>query len=142
LLETEFHSDLVALSACQSGLSDVTPGDELMGLNRALLIAGTRSVLGSLWRVNDMSTSILMRFFYEGWVTEGLSKAEALRRAQRRLMNLTRQEVQDVANDEWTAAVRDLGAPSLESAVAARPNDRVFASPAHWAAFTLVGDWR
>jgi CHAT domain-containing protein/Flp pilus assembly protein TadD len=142
LLEMEFQSDLVALSACQSGLSDVSPGDELMGLNRALLVAGARTVLGSLWRVNDLSTNFLMRFFYEGWVTEGLSKAEALRRAQRRLMNLTRQEVQDVTNDESMAGVRDLGAPSLKSAAAAQPNDRVFATAAHWAAFSLVGDWR
>jgi CHAT domain-containing protein len=142
LLAMEFHSDLVALSACQSGLSEVTPGDELMGLNRALLVAGARSVVGSLWRVNDLSTSFLMRFFYEGWVTEGLSKVEALRRAQRRLMNLTRQEVQAVTNREAMASVRDLGALSLKTSAAGQPSDRVFANPAHWAAFSLVGDWR
>lgn len=142
LLEMDFHSELVALSACQSGLSDVTPGDELMGLNRALLVAGTRSVLGSLWRVNDLSTSFLMRFFYEGWVTDGLSKAQALNGAQRRLMNLTRQEVEDEVKSDSMAAVRDLGAASLQSRATGRPHDRLFASPAHWAAFSLVGDWR
>lgn len=142
LLEMEFHSDLVALSACQSGLSEVTPGDELMGLNRALLVAGTRSVLGSLWRVNDLSTSVLMRVFYEGWVTQGLSKAEALRRAQRRLMTLTRREMEDVVAGDSSSGVRDLGEPALQSGQAGQPEDRVFAHPAHWAAFSLVGDWR
>jgi CHAT domain-containing protein len=138
----EFHSDLVALSACQSGLSEVTPGDELMGLNRALLVAGTRSVLGSLWQVNDLSTSFLMCFFYEGWVTEKLSKVEALRRAQCRLMSLKRREVQALTNGQAMDAVRDLGARSLKTTAAGQPTDRVFANPAHWAAFSLVGDWR
>jgi CHAT domain-containing protein len=142
LLEMKFHSDLVALSACQSGLSEVAPGDELMGLNRALLVGGTRSVLGSLWRVNDLSTSFLMRFFYEGWVVKGLSKAQALQAAQRRLMSLTRQEVETAVGDGWIGIVRDLDAPSMRPVGIPQPSDPVFAYPAHWAAFTLVGDWR
>jgi CHAT domain-containing protein/Flp pilus assembly protein TadD len=142
LLEMKFHSDLVALSACQSGLSEVTPGDELMGLSRALLVGGTRSVLGSLWRVNDLSTSFLMRFFYEGWVLKGLSKAQALQAAQRRIMSLTRQEVETAVGDGWIGMVRDLEVPSMRPVGIPQPSDPVFASPAHWAAFTLVGDWR
>jgi CHAT domain-containing protein len=142
LFETDFHSDLVALSACQSGLSDVAPGDELMGLNRALLVAGARSVLGSLWRVDDLSTSFLMHFFYEAWVTEEMPKVQALRSAQIRVMKLTRQEVEAVTNGKAMSALRELAAPAAKAAPAAQLGDRLFADPAHWAAFSLVGDWR
>jgi CHAT domain-containing protein/Flp pilus assembly protein TadD len=141
LLEVNLHTDLVALSACQSGLNEVTPGDELMGLNRALLVGGTRSVLGSLWRVDDLSTSFLMRFFYQGWLTGGLSKVQALRGAQRRVMSLTRREVEAAIENKKIVSVRDLHAPGMRRAATVTPQDRMFAPPAHWAAFTLVGDW-
>jgi CHAT domain-containing protein/Flp pilus assembly protein TadD len=142
LLEIHLHADLVVLSACESGISEVNPGDELMGLNRALLAGGTRTVLGSLWKVNDYSTSILMGYFYEGWLREQLSKAEALRAAQCRLMKLTRAEAQAAIHGLTGAKQRDLATLPASSWKGSDPEDRVFASPLHWAAFTLVGDWR
>ncbi len=73
-------ADLVTLSACQTGLGEVTGGDELVGLNRAFLYAGTHSLLSSLWRVSDVSTAVLIKHFYRNYNRE--NKAESLRKAQ------------------------------------------------------------
>ena len=74
-------ADLVALTACESGVNERKPGDELMGLTRSLIYAGTPSVLVTLWRVSDLSTQILMKEFYTR-LKAGLMKVEALRQAQ------------------------------------------------------------
>ena len=55
---------LVTLSACETGLSRVAPGDELLGLLRGFLVAGAPQVLASQWTVDDSSTATLMRIFY------------------------------------------------------------------------------
>ena len=142
LLELHLHADLVALSACETGISEVNPGDELMGLNRALVAGGSRTVLGSLWKVNDYSTSLLMRYFYEGWLGDGLSKADALRAAQCRLMRLTRAEAQAAIDALPRSSERDIAKLSESSGSELGPEELVFASPRYWGAFTLVGDWR
>jgi tetratricopeptide (TPR) repeat protein len=81
------NAELVTLSACESGLNVVAAGDELIGLFRALLAAGARSVLASLWRVDDESALAAMQSFYDAWRDRhSWSAASALRRAQLRLM--------------------------------------------------------
>lgn len=75
---------LVTLSGCGTGLSSVVAGDELLGLVRGFLYAGTTSVLISLWDVNDRATSDLMRYFY-GHLAEGQPKSQCLRLAISRL---------------------------------------------------------
>lgn len=74
------RADLVALSACQSGLGRLSNGDDIIGLNRAFVFAGTRQVLSTLWRVDDVSTAVLMKHFYRNM--GGMDRAEALRQAQ------------------------------------------------------------
>jgi hypothetical protein len=71
----------VVLSACQTNLGDLSEGDELVGLTRAFIFAGTPSVIASLWSVEDESTALLMERFYTH-LREGAGKAEALRQAQ------------------------------------------------------------
>jgi CHAT domain-containing protein len=61
-------------------MSDVLGGDELLGLARGFLRAGTPSLVVSLWMVNDKSTAQLMSRFYQG-LREGHTKADALREA-------------------------------------------------------------
>lgn len=73
-------TNLVTLSGCQSGMSHVAGGDELMGLMRGFLYAGARSLLLSLWNVNDRSTSRFMEIFYGYWL-KGTSKSKALQAA-------------------------------------------------------------
>jgi len=76
----DIQADIVTLSACQTGLGDLVGGDELVGLNRAFIYAGTHSILSSLWRVSDISTAVLIKHFYRNYGKE--DKAESLRKAQ------------------------------------------------------------
>jgi CHAT domain-containing protein/tetratricopeptide (TPR) repeat protein len=78
-------AELVTLSACQTALGKEVAGEGLLGLTWAFQYAGARSVLASLWEVNDASTADLMRRFY-GHLQAGQPKAEALRRAQIELL--------------------------------------------------------
>jgi CHAT domain-containing protein/tetratricopeptide (TPR) repeat protein len=73
-------SDLVTLSGCGTGLNVVVGGDELLGLVRGLLYAGTSAVLVTLWDVNDATTASFMKAFYSALST-GSNKAAALRSA-------------------------------------------------------------
>jgi tetratricopeptide (TPR) repeat protein len=73
-------AEITTLSACETGMSDVLGGDELLGLARGFLRAGTPSLVVSLWMVNDKSTAQLMSRFYQG-LREGHTKADALREA-------------------------------------------------------------
>jgi tetratricopeptide (TPR) repeat protein len=113
ILQLEMRAELVTLSACESGVSKRHPGDELIGLSRSLIYAGTPSVLATLWSVNDRSTAQFMERFYGDWLEEAAplmpakTKARALQEAQRYVMNR-------VGYDH----------------------------PYYWAPFVLVGDWR
>jgi len=74
-------TNLVVLSGCQSQRGSRTRGDDVIGLSRAFIYAGSPSVIASLWSVDDDATKQLMIAFYTH-LKEGLSKAEALRAAQ------------------------------------------------------------
>ncbi len=78
-------TELVVLSSCKSALGKELSGEGMMGLTRAFHIAGARSVVASLWNVQDDSTAELMRRFYQH-LDAGLPKAEALRQAQIELL--------------------------------------------------------
>jgi CHAT domain-containing protein len=78
------QAQLVTLSACETGLSKVAPGDELLGLVRGFLLGGARRVLATHWTVDDASTAALMAQFYDE-VLAGARPATALRRAQQAL---------------------------------------------------------
>lgn len=75
------QTELITLSACETGLGDVT-SDGVFGLQRGLKKAGANSILMSLWKVDDEATCMLMTEFYRLWVLEGKSKREALELAK------------------------------------------------------------
>ncbi|MCS6805902.1 MAG: CHAT domain-containing protein [Acidobacteriota bacterium] len=81
LLNLRLEADLVTLSACETGLNGVYPGDELFGLTRGFLYAGASSLIVSSWMVKDRSTATFMPTLYEG-LKQGLNKRAALRAAQ------------------------------------------------------------
>jgi CHAT domain-containing protein len=64
-------TQLVVLSACDTGLGQEATGGEIFGLRRAFQIAGAESILMSLWEVNDGETANLMRIFYREWLRTG-----------------------------------------------------------------------
>jgi len=74
------ESDLVTLSACETGLGKVASGDDVVGLTRGFLYAGAATIVASLWKVDDRATAELMRRFYDN--LGRMDKLEALRQAQ------------------------------------------------------------
>ncbi|MGH9553452.1 MAG: CHAT domain-containing protein, partial [Terriglobales bacterium] len=70
------------LSACQSGLGELITGQGVIGLRSAIIGAGARSMLMSLWKVDDDSTRALMTEFYSNIFAKGMSEADALKQAQ------------------------------------------------------------
>jgi CHAT domain-containing protein len=89
------------LSACQTGLGDLKEAEGTVGLQRAFLAKGARSVLVSLWSVSDAVTEELMKRFYGHWLEDDdrPSKAEALRRAQEDEDKRLRDAVTDLLGD-------------------------------------------
>jgi tetratricopeptide (TPR) repeat protein len=112
ITDFRLRADLVALSACRSGVSRILRGDEPMGLVRAFLRAGARAVLVTLWPVEDQSARLLMERFYDTLLAQGddTDPAAALSDAQ--------------------SYLRD-----LRDADGAQP----YASPEFWAPYVLVG---
>jgi CHAT domain-containing protein/Tfp pilus assembly protein PilF len=90
IMDLNLNADMVVLSACNTGRGKIVSGEGLLGLSRAFLAAGARTVIVSLWRVNDESTARLMQFFYEALKKAHGSqndKANALQQAQIKLMS-------------------------------------------------------
>ncbi len=116
--------ELAVLSACETGLGKESKGEGLLSLQRAFQAAGARSVVASLWSVDDRATQSLMSDFYRvAWDPEKIvSRAEALRQAQ---LSMLRDGVR-------RGSVKEL--------VAEKGTRRV--PPFYWAGFVLSGDWR
>jgi CHAT domain-containing protein len=81
VFELNMNARLVTLSACETGLGNISQGDEMTGLSRAFLFAGSSSVIVSLWSVADYPTALLMTNFYR--YLRDHSMQEALTMAQR-----------------------------------------------------------
>ncbi len=76
------NSDLVILSACNTGIGKEVRGEGLMSLNNAFLSVGAKSVMASLWKVEDGATLELMKNFYDAMANEQLTPSKALQKAQ------------------------------------------------------------
>ena len=129
IFDLSIQSKMVTLSACETALGDVTEGDELTGMSRAFLFAGSRIVIVSLWKVDDATTSWLMTRFHQ-YMQNGRTAGEALASAQRDFIN------RNFTNEEKLKDV--VLYPEVARAVASvKPGA---ASPYFWAPFVLVGD--
>ena len=114
--------ELATLSACETGLGATANGEGLLGLQRAFQVAGARSVVASLWKVDDDASRDLMERFYENLWTKEMGKLKALRKAQ--LWMLRERGPRGLTRIQGDDA----------------PQNRL--PPYYWAAFVLSGDWR
>lgn len=80
LYQLRLNNDLITLSACETALSTISKGDDVIGFTRGFLYAGARSIVSSLWKVDDKATRDLMVGFYER--IPRMEKDKALREAQ------------------------------------------------------------
>jgi tetratricopeptide (TPR) repeat protein len=140
LLDTE----LVVLSACETGLGAVHIGEGVFGLRRAFIVAGARTLVMSLWKVPDLATAFLMDRFYENLLTRGLDRDLALSAAQRSTRDATVAELKG----EWLTpamieqfAAGDANTRRHLEQLAQQPDEhRPFTQPFCWGAFICQGD--
>ncbi len=81
IVQLNLSSNLVVLSSCRSGLGKIDASEGILGMQKAFFDAGAKSIVVSLWDVNDKYTSYFMKDFYKH-LAEGISKSEALRAAK------------------------------------------------------------
>lgn len=113
VLNLQLDTDLVMLSACQTGLGRMCGGEGLVGLSAAFFYAGAESVCASLWSARSAATTQLVTEFFKPLKEGKADKAEALRQAQLTVMH----------------SGRDLDGQSTD-----------YSAPFYWAAFVLVGE--
>ncbi|MFD2563929.1 CHAT domain-containing protein [Aquimarina rubra] len=87
----KINADLVALSACQTGLGKLQKGEGMLSLARGFSYAGAKSLVTTLWKINDQTTSELMQDFYKN-LDASLPKDKALREAKLTYLNIAEDE--------------------------------------------------
>jgi len=97
-------TELVVLSACETGLGQTAAGEGVFGLRRALQVAGAEAVLMSMWAVPDRETQELMTLFYQKWL-EGKDKHQALREAELEMRERVRKRYGEDRPQLWGAFV-------------------------------------
>jgi CHAT domain-containing protein len=95
--------ELVVLSACETGLGTPSAGDSLVGIRRALRLAGARRSLTTAWRIDDQATANLMATFYRELWQQRATPAAALRAAQRDRLAANRQQHGEPLVATWGA---------------------------------------
>ena len=82
----ELSAELTVLSACQTALGEDIKGEGMVGLTHSFISAGAKSVVASLWKVDDQATAALMKDMYPAMLEQGMTPAAALRAAKLRVM--------------------------------------------------------
>jgi tetratricopeptide (TPR) repeat protein len=149
LSDWDLDADLVVLSACDTGLGRWAGGEGFLGFSQVLFGAGARSLVLSLWQVDDTATALLMTRFYEDLLGRRpglkapLGRAEALREAQTWLRTLPQAEAErltaQLTGGELRGTETALRLPKSTPA-ATGPGDCPYAHPYYWSAFVLLGD--
>ena len=133
---------MVVLSACQTAMAQLTTrADEALGFPSMLLTHGVRTVVATLWPVDDLASALLIGRFYRFWRSEGQLPAQALRSAQNWLRTATAAAISDLLRPlkQVPGPVGALAATARAALFGKDPESRPFAHPEFWAAFVVAG---
>lgn len=151
----KLDAELVTLSACETALGRFGGGDGLLGFAQAFLVAGSRAVCLSLWKVDDTATALLMNRFYQNLLgkrpglDKPLGKAAALAEAKEWLRNLSSEDALKLTASMTKGVVRGtrgkgedlkLVVPTADPKEPTAKDAKPFAHPRYWSAFVLIGD--
>ncbi len=129
--------DLVVLSACQTGLGEIT-GDGVFGLQRGFKKAGANALLMTLWEVRDDATHLLMTHFFEN-MAAGMDKHAALLDAQKYVREYEEEKIVKLNDNLTSSQKKKLQKEGKKVVVQTKTRrERPYEHPAYWAAFILL----
>lgn len=128
-----FETQLVVLSACDTGIGEVKNGDGVYGLRRALFLAGAETQVMSLWPASDFATRDLMIEYHRA-LQRGEGRATALRQVQLRMLD---GKLRNADNGKS----RILVTKTQTDKSAAQPHAKNYSHPYYWANFIQSGEW-
>ena len=105
IAQLHFNSPLIVLAACKTQLGKTFGGEGLLNFPRSFALAGSRSIISSIWSVDDKATSTLLNGFYK-YLDEGMSKSEALRQAK---LNYLKSNESEAANPLYWSGIIQYG---------------------------------
>jgi CHAT domain-containing protein len=117
------QTELVVLSACETGLGEIKNGEGVYGLQRAFKVSGAKSIIMSLWKVSDEATQELMVSFYKYWLSQSQNSAGS----------------QEGTNSDLVG-LEDRGAKRAAFLSAQRELKTKYPDPYFWGAFVMVGE--
>jgi CHAT domain-containing protein len=150
LRELRLQADLVILAACESGRGQVLRGEEILGLSRAILYAGSPALLVTLWPVHEIPTRLFAEKFladlYPAQSETAADPATALADTQRWLRALSYAEAQALLADWGTLSPADVEKYLGDLWRMTHPGEtpgassRLFAHPFFWAPYIMIGE--
>lgn len=137
----EMASRLVILSACQTGIVDQSTGLELNGFPAGFIQAGVPGIISSLWPVDDLSTTLLMNYFFQDHIARGNSPSKALYNAQSWLKGLTAEQVQALKNlhEDQSNSSNERGIVRTQVPFSGVESGKPYTDPYYWAGFYFTG---
>lgn len=123
--------ELAILSGCDTSSGRIFEGEGALSMQRSFQLAGARSILSTLWPIDDFATSLFMERFYRNSLRDGMSHLEAMRETQLWFLEASRRSViEKVKPGEDSLTIESAHLPPT------------FMLPSFWAPFVINGDWR
>jgi CHAT domain-containing protein len=151
IADRRLNLDLIALSACETGRGKKMAGEGILGLPRIFLGSGAKTVLMTLWKVDDHFSSIIMPLFYDNYLNKRLNKAEALAEAKRAIFDTCMKKSSDInivnntsknerTKDSFMLIKNERRKNIREWAVKSNSTGIDYRHPFFWASFMLFGE--
>ncbi|AFZ61059.1 CHAT domain-containing protein [Anabaena cylindrica FACHB-243] len=133
-------NELTVLSACDTARGDIQIGEGVFGLRRAFAVAGSKTLVMSLWPVPDKATALLMERFFDN-LQSGMDRAEALHSAQNYIRNITVKELRKSALGlEVLKTLLDVRELTVDSKISCQEYDTPLKHPFYWGAWICQGE--